>query len=404
MNDEIRIEFDVPAAMRDGTVLRANIFRPAAPGSYPVVLVRTPYGKDIAGANQRSGWRAPAISWWCRTCAARNRSDGAWAAFRHEGDDGYDSVEWAASLPDSTGNVGMIGASYLGFTQWAAAMQAPPHLKAIMPLVTWADTRDGVLWRDGALEIGTMAYWQITIIAFDQLLKRHAAAPEDRARALGMMAQQIDSLRTKGYFSLPLAEFAPTTLLDVAPELADFVKQPYSRSYNAPYSVAESYDKIQVPAYNIGGWYDIFCAGTLQNFSALRARGTTPEARQGKVLIGPWSHVNYSNVVGDVDFGFASSSMLINLQTDLTGLAQRWFDYWLKGIDTGIIAEPPVKLFIMGDNVWRDEQEWPLARTEYTPFYLHGDGVLSRSYRSTRRRTLSSMIRTTPLPPKAAPS
>ena len=132
-----------------------------------------------------------------------------------------------------------------------------------------------------------------------------------------------------------------------------------------------------MPSFNIGGWYDIFSAATLQNFSGVRGAGGTAAARQPMLLVGPWSHVNYTNTVGDVDFGFAAQMALIDLQTDLTGLVQRWFDYWLKGIDNGIAHEPPVKLFIVGDNVWRDEQEWPLARAQSTPFYLHSGATLS---------------------------
>jgi putative CocE/NonD family hydrolase len=382
MNAEIRVEFDVQAAMRDGTVLRANVYRPADDGTYPVVLVRTPYGKDFgsgaAGIDAVRLTRAGYIV-ALQDVRGRFRSDGEWVAFQHEAEDGHDSVEWAAQLPGSTGAVGMVGASYLGFTQWAAAMQAPPHLKALLPIVTWADMRDGTSWRGGVLELGTSVYWQITAIAFDVLVRRFAnASPEDRARAFGLLVHQINTLRKQGYHALPLKDFAPVKALDVAPELDDLIRQPFSRDFAAPYSVAESYDKIRVPAYNIGGWYDIFTAGTLRNFSALRERGVTPEARQGKVLMGAWSHSNYSGTVGDLDFGFTSSAAFINLQTDITGLAQRWFDHWLKGIDNGITAEPPVKLFIMGDNVWRDEQEWPLARAEYTPFYLRNGGAMSR--------------------------
>jgi putative CocE/NonD family hydrolase len=137
------------------------------------------------------------------------------------------------------------------------------------------------------------------------------------------------------------------------------------------------YKQVRVPSLNVGGWYDIFTQGTLQNFSAMRASASTPEARQSKLLIGPWSHSTYSSTVGDVDFGFASTLAFINLQTDMTGLTQRWFDYWLKGIDNGVAQEPPIKIFVMGDNVWRDEQEWPLSRTRSTPFYLRRGGRLA---------------------------
>ena len=388
MSETITVEFDVPARMRDGTVLRANVFRPGdgAGGPYPVALARTPYGKDLGAVSRildaprlaRAGYIVA-----IQDVRGRFASEGEWSPFRHEAADGYDSVEWAARLPGGSGAVGMFGASYLGFTQWMAATQSPPCLKAIAPTVTWADARDGAFWRGGALELGTMGFWQVAAIAFDVLQRRYRdAPPEDQMRAMGAWMQEMDRLPAEGYAALPLAEFAPFRRLEIAPEMFELIEAPYSRDAAAPYSPAEMYDHVIVPALNIGGWYDIFTQGTLRNFAALRAAGRTPEARQARVVIGPWAHGDLGNVVGQLDFGFAASTDAV----DLTGLTQRWFDHWLKGIDNGAAEEAPVRLFVMGANTWRDEQEWPLARTEYTPFYLHsaggantprGDGVLS---------------------------
>lgn len=379
MSPQIKVEFDVPATMRDGTVLRANIFRPDDDGTYPVALTRTPYGKDFFSAPPildalrlaRAGYIVVV-----QDVRGRFNSEGEFRPFLHEGDDGYDTVEWAATLPGSSGAVGMYGLSYLGFTQWSAVLQQPPHLKAIMPTLTWSDARDGTTWRGGALELGTFANWNVGAVAFDVILKRYKdAAPAEKFKVIGALVNEINRLRTEGYYSLPLKDFEPLRKMGLAQqELDEIIAQPYSQELHEPTSPYHNYDKVQVPAFNIGGWYDIFIQGTLDNFRALRTEGGTPEARHTKVLIGPWSHVNYNSVVGEADFGFGAAMAFINVQTDLTGLTQRWFDYWLKGIDTGITSEPPVKLFVMGDNVWRDEQEWPLARTQYTPFYLHSNG------------------------------
>ncbi|MDB5082513.1 MAG: CocE/NonD family hydrolase [Chloroflexi bacterium] len=379
MSNQINVEFDVPATMRDGTVLRANIFRPAAEGTYPVALTRTPYGKDFASVTPILDAVRLAQAGYIviiQDVRGRMKSDGEWSVFRNEANDGYDTVEWAAALPGSSGNVGMYGASYFGFTQWVTAIEAPPSLKAIFPMITWADSRDGVVWRGGALEFGLMGFWQISTIALDVLLKRYNDAPSAQLyQAIGALVIEIDRLRTEGYYSLPLKDFKPLKKLDLAPELfEEIVNKPYDREYNRPFSPQEGYSRVQVPSYNVGGWYDIFTNGTLQAFRAMREIGATPEARQAKLLMGPWSHVGYTNVIGEQDFGFGASTAFINLQTDLTGLTQRWFDYWLKGIDNGITGEPPVKIFVMGENVWRDEQEWPLARTQYTPYYLHSGG------------------------------
>src|SRR5262245_60105124 len=381
MADQIKAEFDVPATMRDGIVLRANVFRPAAEGAYPVALARTPYGKDFFSVHPvldavrlaRAGYIVV-----IQDVRGRFRSEGEWAPFRNEAQDGYDTVEWAARLPGADGKVGMYGLSYLGFTQWMAAKEAPPSLKAIVPTVTWDNVRNGVSFRGGALELGTLANWHLGAVGLDALFKRYQdAPPEQRMQAIGTLVHEIDRLRPEGYASLPLREFEPLKRAGLLAGLHDLLDNLDDLDYTAPLSIGESYEQVRVPAYNIGGWYDIFSEGTLRNFSALRAEGSTPEARQSKVLIGPWSHVNYGGTVGDVDFGFAASMAFINLQTDLTGLTQRWFDYWLKGIDNGVTQEPPVKLFVMGENVWRDEQEWPLARAKHMPFYLRSGGALS---------------------------
>ena len=382
MSDDIRVEFDVPAPMRDGAILRANIFRPAEAGTYPVILARTPYAKDFGSVSPfidsvrmaRAGYIVV-----LQDTRGRFRSDGEWTPTRHEGPDGYDSVEWAARLPGSNGKVGMLGPSYVGFTQWAAALQKPPSLRAIVPSITWADPRDGVFWRGGAFELGLFANWWLGALGLDILVRRTATAsmPEKVAALVGLV-REIDRLRPEGYASLPLRDFEPLRRLDLATEeLADQLAHAHDPAFHAHATLVGRYADLTVPALNVGGWYDIFTQGTLTNFQGMRAEGGSDAARRSRLVMGPWSHVNYGNVVGDVDFGFASSLAFMNLQTDLNGLTQRWFDYWLKGLDNGVTDEPPVQLFIMGDNVWRTEQEWPLARTQYTPYYLHGEGRLS---------------------------
>lgn len=381
MSDQIRVEFDVSATMRDGTVLRANIFRPADEGVYPVALTRTPYGKDFASVTPFADAPRLARAGYIvviQDVRGRFRSEGDWAPMRNEGPDGYDTVEWAARLPGANGKVGMFGASYFGFTQWMAAAQTPPSLKALVPSITWSDARDGVFWRGGAFELGLFTFWHLSSIGLDTLARRLVnATVQAKVETLAAWAHALNTLRSEGYWSLPLKDLASLKRLGLGPELADMVARPYDPEYSAATSLVGRYDRVTVPALNLGGWYDIFTKGTLDNFNTLRAEGRTPEARQNRVVVGPWSHINYSHIVGEMDFGFAANLAFMNLQTDLTGLTQRWFDYWLKGLDNGVTQEPPVRLFIMGDNVWRDEHEWPLARTQYTPYYLHAHGGLS---------------------------
>jgi uncharacterized protein len=147
------------------------------------------------------------------------------------------------------------------------------------------------------------------------------------------------------------------------------------REYLDRTSVFPGYDQLDVPAYHAGGWYDIFLNGTLQNFSALMARGRAPQ----KLLIGPWSHMSQGELIGELSFGFRSSAAFIDGQMDFMSLQLRWFDHWLRDQANGIDTEPPIKLFVMGENVWRYESEWPLRRAVPTAFYLHSAGRANTS-------------------------
>src|SRR5579859_1093220 len=386
----IHVDFDVPVRMRDGIVLRANIYRPAAEGSYPVLLTRLPYGKDFPlGSSVLEPAQAARRGYILVVQDTRGRftSEGDWYPLRDEGPDSYDTIEWAAALPGSNGKVGMYGASYFGFTQWVGAIERPPHLAAMFPHVTWADPHDGVFSRGGALELGIQASWLLET-GLDTVLRRERGNPDPRVgfSKLVALAHEIDRLPDEGYRSLPLKGFEPFRRTDLGQSFFDTIEYPFAPAYAAPSTILGHHDQVSVPTYNTGGWYDIFLAGTLRNYQEMRARGATPEARQPRLLIGPWSHSNAAHTVGDVAFGYGASAALMNFQIDLMSLQMRWFDHWLKGIENGIDREPPVKVFVMGENVWRDEQEWPLARAIPTPFYLHshghantldGDGALS---------------------------
>jgi putative CocE/NonD family hydrolase len=378
VNQGIQVDFDVPAKMRDGITLRANIYRPSADGNYPVLLTRLPYGKDFPlGSSVLDPVRAARQGYIVVVQDTRGRftSEGDWYPLRDEGPDSYDTIEWAAALPRSNGKVGMYGASYFGFTQWAGAIQNPPHLAALFPYVTWADPHNGVFSRGGALELGIQASWLLET-GLDTVLRRERGNPDPRVgfQKLVALAREIDRLADEGYRSLPLRTFEPFRRTDLGQSFFDGIEQPFSPAYAASSTILGHHDQVTVPAYNAGGWYDIFLAGTIRNYQEMRARGATPEARQARLFIGPWSHSNAGHTVGDVAFGYGAAAAFINLQIDFMSLQLRWFDRWLKGIDNGIDREPPVKLFVMGENVWRDEQDWPLERAVPTPFYLHSDG------------------------------
>ncbi|MDQ6772784.1 MAG: CocE/NonD family hydrolase [Candidatus Dormibacteraeota bacterium] len=366
------VEFDVPAPMRDGTLLRANVYRPAGEGPWPVLLNRSPYGKDLPGANgvldavqaTRRGYMVA-----IQDTRGRFASEGQWEPFRGEAEDGYDTVEWAARLPGANGRVGMYGASYHGSTQWQAAIQQAPALRAIAPFITWSEPLDGTLARGGALELGISAPWAL-LQGLNQLMRRHAGQPAALGPAIAELVSDFDRLATETYWNLPAGDFAPVRRHGIGEisgvaALADPAAADHMR-------VAGHHHRVNVPAYNVGGWYDIFLRGTLDNFTALRRLGVPT-----KVLIGPWAHVVYANPIGELNFGFGAQIAFIDLRADFMSMQLRWFDHWLRDLDTGIMAEPPVRLFVMGINRWRDEPDWPLARAVRTDFHLRAGGGLT---------------------------
>lgn len=368
------VELDLPATMRDGTVLRANLYRPAGEGRWPVLLTRLPYGKDLPlGTSVLDPVQAARRGYVVIVQDVRGRfaSEGEWYPYRHDAEDGADTVAWAAALPCSDGQVGMYGASYFGFTQWLAAVEQPPALKAMVPFITYCDPFDGTLFRGGALELGLNAHWHLQM-GFDVLLRRHRGDPLALARGFAGLAGELDRLAGGGYAELPLGEFRPLRRNPVAPAFFDTVEHAMDAGFPEYRSLSGRHREVLVPTFNVGGWYDVFLQGTLANFSAMRALG-----RPARLLIGPWSHSAQRNPVGELSFGYGSQAGLIDLRADLGTLQLRWFDRWLKGADAESDAEPPVQLFVMGANHWRQESEWPLARAVEACYHLRSEGGLS---------------------------
>ena len=368
----LKVETNLPVPMRDGTVLYADLYRPDGPGPFPVLLQRTPYDKSgpLAPAQldplkaARHGYAVV-----IQDCRGRFTSEGEYYAFKDHIEDGYDTVEWAAVQPWSSGKVGMYGSSYVGATQWLATLARPPHLSALMPNVTASNYHEGWTYQGGAFELQFNVSWTVGILAlanFDTI-SSVKKLPESRRRQL---IEAVDSMESS-FGHLPLKEL-PELKGGLAPYYYDWLAHPDYDDYWKELSIEENYPKIGVPAFHIGGWYDIFLGGTIRNYLGMREKGATEEARRGqKLLIGPWQHTNRgTSVVGSHYFGLAADSMGI----DIDGMHFRWFDHWLKGIDNGVMDEPPVRIFVMGDNVWRDEQEWPLARAQSANYYFHSQG------------------------------
>jgi putative CocE/NonD family hydrolase len=382
MSARIVIDKNVAAVMRDGTVLRANVYRPEGAVDLPVLLTRLPYGKDFALA---TGFLDPvraAESGYIvvvQDVRGRFASDGDFVPFLREFEDGYDTVEWAARLPGSNGRVGMFGASYFGMTQWQAAVMEPPHLAALCPAITWANYLNGTHRRGGAFEWGTAAYWTSSAVALEAVVRRWRNEPARLAEQLVAAVKRADSLSENGYGTLPLEAFGG--MEELAPYFYEWMSAPIDGPLYAHLNIHPRWDRIHVPVFLLGGWYDIFCGETLAAYRALRDRGRTV-----RLMMGPWTHGLPSNVVGERDFGLAASAQLLNLREDLTGLQLRWFDAVLKGDPNGMMEEPPVWLFVMGENRWHAFGDWPVPKSRPWTLYLDssghargrdGDGLLS---------------------------
>lgn len=370
----VLFEHNVPARMRDGVILYANVYRPVDPGLYPVLLARLPYGKDISPwQNVLNPMRAAMAGYVVivQDCRGRFASEGEFRALVQEGPDGHDTVEWASQLPYSSGAVGMFGASYYGYTQWSAAAEQPPHLRAIAPMITWSRYGDGPSFRHGAFELGLGLYWTL-LMAVDVAKRKLAAAgvgPAESMPVLKRIIAAVDRLSVGGFMELPLRDLGSLKDLSLAGILGSALA---AGPVGMPQTYNVQHDAIEVPSLNLGGWYDICVQGTVENYQAMKSRG-----RPTALVMGPWSHLNHTGAVSEMDFGMAASATGIELVSDLTDIQLRWFDHWLKGKDNGVDRDPPVYAFMMGENRWHRLPDWPPVGAESTPWYLHPDGGLA---------------------------
>ena len=371
----IKSEKNVPATMRDGTTLYADVYRPDAEGRFPVILLRLPYGKQLAevfGDHEYFPARGYVVV--VQDGRGRFESEGEYYPLIDEAQDGYDTVEWAASLPYANGMVGTQGQSYLGATQYQLAPTRPPHLRCAFPVSAGADYHQGWVYHTGgAFSLG----WQIPYAIFlaRNTIDRKGIKDQLWPKVRPDLLRSINfgnPLSPEAYQRLPLTYWADL-LEEVAPYLRDYFTHPDEGPYWWPINIERQHHNVSIPMYHVSSWYDIFLRDALVHFCGLQSRAMTPEARGGqKLLLGPWAHLfpytaPISGGTGDIDFG-------PNAAIELHDTQLRWFDYWLKGIDTGISEEAPIRLFVMGTNQWRDEYEWPLARTRYTPYYFHSQG------------------------------
>jgi len=360
---QVLFESGVKVAMRDGVVLRADIYRPQADGKFPVLLQRTPYDRrnetSIGTRGAQRGFVVIVVD-----VRGRYASEGEWYTFQNETNDGYDTIEWAAALPYSNGKVGMFGGSYVGATQMLAAISNPPHLAGLCPIVTSSNYHESWTYQGGAFEQWFNQSWT-TGLAQNTLERK----------------SQHASNATQGMWELPLASYPlfnmngrqAASSETLAPYYLDWLAHPTYDDYWKKISIEEHFGDIHVPALHIAAWYDIFLGGSLRNYLGIKEHGGNDAARNGQqlmVIIG--GHAGSGRKVGEVDFGpdapFNEDDVILE-----------WYDFLFKDAKNRFADGKPVKMFVLGENKWREEEAWPLARAKETKYFLHATAAANSS-------------------------
>ncbi|MFI5709365.1 CocE/NonD family hydrolase [Kribbella sp. NPDC051620] len=379
-------EEDICVPMRDGTSLRADLWRPDVSRPVPVLVSRTPYDPIIAhAALQPDRLAAEGFAVLVQSCRGRFGSEGSWSYIHSEVEDGYDTVEWAALQTWSNGRVGMFGQSYGGNAQWLAAQATPPHLEVIAPEACAADYWEGTFDSGGTFRLALRIGWTAHVIAemaeewgiqdpqlrelsrvtheVQRAGRQDDPAVLDTARAQAKAAMEA-VFRTRPLRDNPLWH-GRASWLDEAFDHESRYDSTWLRT-----NPTSHYSAIDLPALHVGSWYDIHLGATLRHYTGMRRQAPSERARQAqRLVIGPWDHWHpAASAVGELDFGPAAS-------IDITQQRADWFRRWLH--DEPVTEQAPVRIFVMGENRWRDEQEWPPARVQYTSWYLHQDGLLS---------------------------
>ena len=308
-------------------------------------------------------------------------SAGTFSEFSHYQDDGYDSVEWAARLPGSTGKVGMYGSSYVGATQWLAAETAPPHLVTIVPANTASDYYQGWTYEDGAFRLNFIEPWVMDDLA---LAAAHQRGDNSTATALTRDAKDMAGwLHDVPYQQFPPLE--PTNPV-VAPYFFDWLHHRTQDNYWNRWAPRQYYSKITIPVLDFEGWYDAFLAGGVDNFTGMVSQGGSAFARANqRLVIGPWDHIGWGRP-GSIEAPLLKALGPV-ADSPINELMLAWWDHYLMGVNNGIgTSGPRVDYFQLGSNTWHTTTSWPSPGTHTTALYLAsgghantsaGDGTLS---------------------------
>ena len=362
------VERGVAVPMRDGVVLRADVLRPAASGRFPTLIYRTPYDRRQSEENdvvQAALARGYAVV--LQDVRGRYASGGDFVPYRNEGLDGYDTIEWAAAAPWSTGEIGTFGLSYPGAVQWLAAVESPPHLKAMVPAMTFSTPRN-FFYAGGAFDLSWIA-WIWENIAPDARAKKNLPGPRTGEDAGAVWKQKW---RTVLPYRLPLSEL--TELRAEAPYYFDWLAHPPEDSYWDWAELRGRYDRVRAAVLGLSGWHDEAYGpeGAITNFLGLLEARQTEKDPRARLILGPWVHGGEdSDRSGQRVFGPQA-------KLDYAGEILRFMDRYVRGLDNGLEAQPRVRAFVMGENVWRSGDTLPFSGTRPLALYLAAGRCLSR--------------------------
>jgi len=356
----VRLERGVRCRMRDGVELVSDHYYPPLRGAHPTLLMRQPYGRDIASTVvyahpvwfARRGYNVV-----IQDVRGRGDSEGEFYPFRNEGADGADTIAWIRTRPESNGRVGMYGFSYQGMTQWLAAAQNPEGLQCIAPGMTAHDLYHGWFYHQGALRLASSLGWGLQMLKADARRKQLREASDRLEQAWSNLAAQTGQLPLRAHPALH-GEGLPQYVLD-------WFDHDRPGEYWTSLDVSQSLGGISAPALHISGWYDTYLKGSIDGFLALCSHSGSDFARRHQYLIaGPWVHIPWGDRVGTADFG---AEALV----DTDAILVRWFNHWLK--DSGEFdGEPRVRHFVLGENRWRHADGFP-TEANYV-LHLHSEG------------------------------
>ncbi|GGA67257.1 X-Pro dipeptidyl-peptidase [Pseudoclavibacter endophyticus] len=358
------VDQGVPMAARDGVVLRSVVHRLAGRRTQPIVLVRNPYGEPLTRGLPIAPLLGAGFAVVVQDCRGTADSDGKFVPFETEATDTLDAIDWCGTLPFSNGTVVMYGASYSGMVQLAAAVHRPDALAGIIPVVTPDDYQTRLAYRGGAFQLGQLTGWY-TMKALQSITYR-----AQHGEQVGPLFAAFGAHAADPYGSVTRTRLADAPVLsEVLPTWRTWTTNDTTGDYWPSVSYRDRRAEVAVPGLHVGGWFDLFLGGTISNFATLRERAATERARDGqRLIVGPWQHTDQSGTVGDLSFGPPASAAGLGLEGIVT-------DFAAATAAGAQIAGPPIRLYVMNDG-WRDEHEWPLARTTFTPWYLQPGGGL----------------------------